>query len=153
MLKLLMSPLSRHKYFRLTTSTICPVTKTEISPETITTPSRLVLSILAGLYTLMLQEILPRRSLLAVRIVDKGRKGSWFSHSHCLPFRSDSDELCSQTTSVAIFAQASISSKIDFFLLSSPPTPFSPSKNYRGSAATRGASGRDDVMHSRPMRR
>ena len=85
MLKLLMSPLSRHKYFRLTTSTICPVTKTEISPETITTPSRLVLSILAGLYTLMLQEILPRRSLLAVRIVDKGRKGSWFSH--CLPFR------------------------------------------------------------------
>jgi hypothetical protein len=52
------------------------VTKTEISPETITTPSRLVLSILAGLDTLMLQETLPRRSLLAVRIVDKGRKGS-----------------------------------------------------------------------------
>lgn len=37
--------------YRLAKSTICPITNFEISPETITTPGRLILSILSGLFT------------------------------------------------------------------------------------------------------
>lgn len=59
-----------HEHFRLKKSTTCPMTNAEISPEMITTPSRLVLSILAGLDHFRLES--PRYDVHFIRYVVKG---------------------------------------------------------------------------------